>query len=250
MSSVLWCLHDLVVQCYPMSKHCDVYHDLVVKLCHMDVNSTLCLPWHGCSSLLNDKVMWCLPRLVCQQDCDVYRDLRVQLHNVVSTVLCLQWLECWQDCDVYHVLMVHLYPRKSTIMFTMTWMSTGLWCLPWLGGSTLSHGFQQYCLLWLESVNRTVMFTMTSWFNSIQEWTVLQCLPWLDVNTTIAMFMKFGCSTLPHECQQYCDVYHDLVSKLSGRGQDDDRWGVHGFSNQSCLSSTLYQHIQGWKQVG
>ena len=209
MSSVLWCLHDLVVQCYQMSKHCDVYHDLVVKLCHMDVNSTLCLPWHGCWSLLNDKVMWCLPRLVCQQDCDVYRDLRVQLHNVVSTVLCLQWLECWQDCDVYHVLMVHLYPRKSTIMFTMTWMSTGLWCLPWLGGSTLSHGFQQYCLLWLECqqdcdvyhdlmvqfyprMNSTAMFTMTGcqydnsnvyevWLFNSTPWmsTVLWCLPWL-----------------------------------------------------------------------
>ena len=84
-------------------------------------------------------------------------------------------------------------------MFTMTWII----------------GCQQYCDFYNNmDVNSTVTFT-TTWMS-----TVLWRLPQLDVSTlcmdvnSTVTFTTTWCVNSMHGCQQYCDIYHNLMCQL------------------------------------
>ena len=118
--------------------------------------------------------------------------------HLVSTVLWyLPWHGCQQYCDVYHDMDV-----KGTVTFT-TWMSTVLWLLP-------QHGCQQY-----RDIYHNLMCQLYEWLS-----TVLWRLPELDVSTlcmdvnSTVVFTTTWCVNSMHGCQQYCDIYHNLMCQL------------------------------------
>ena len=67
---------------------------------------------------------------------------------------------------------------NKTVIFTMTWMLTTWWYLPW-------QESQQHCNIYHDMMS-----------------TVLWYLPWYDVNSAVIFTMIW--------CQQCCDIYHDM----------------------------------------